>query len=86
MSLRFGFLGGEPPPSGTPFRRNLAVQKTVRWTRPGFELVCREARARGQDPASYIRNAALRQAQEDSRDRARRDPRNRRPSFGDGGE
>ena len=60
----------------------LAVQKTVRWSRAGFELVCREARARGLDPAAYIRNAAVRQAITDAAGRAR----SRKPRLGDGGE
>ena len=87
MSLRFGTLGHALPPSGTPLLRGkLTIVRSVRWSRGGFELVCREARARGEDPAAYVRKAAIRQAESDAEERRRMDPRNRRPPSWDGEE
>lgn len=64
----------------------MTIVRSVRWSRGGFDLVCREARAQGEDPAVYVRKAALRQAEKDAEGRRRREPRNRRPFLGDGGE
>lgn len=65
MGLRFGTSAREVP-------EKLAVVRSVRWPANGFELVCREARARGMDPTAYVREAALARASQDYRARTMR--------------
>lgn len=82
MPLRFDSFGDRPAGLTTVFQGKLVVQKSVRWTRRGFQLVCQEARAKGMEPAAYIRNAAVKQAARDATDRRRKIV----PFLGDGGE
>ena len=73
MGLTFSTRGGDLPPSGEPpWRGKLLIVRSVRWSQPGFELVCREARARGEDPAAYVRRAALERARYDAAERKKR--------------
>jgi hypothetical protein len=63
MGLRFGTL----PPSGEPLQYGkLIVVRSVRWSRPGFDLIQEQAKAHGLDYTTYVRQAALRQAERDA--------------------
>ena len=85
MGLNFSTRGGDLAPSGEPPRGKLLVVRSVRWSRQGFEFVCREARAQGQDPAAYVRRAALAQAARDAAARQRKIQSRRPPFEGEGG-
>ena len=63
MGLRFGSL----PPSGEPQQYGkLIVVRSVRWSRPGFDLIQQQAKAHGLEYTAYVRQAALRQAERDA--------------------